>query len=68
MKSAFSAADYDYNPMLVFQQSNVKDSCYVGPCHHGMVSHQVANGGDSFQIWRVATNMLNKQSQTDNKG
>jgi hypothetical protein len=38
------------------------------PCHHGMARPQVADGGDSLQFWRVATNMLNKQSQTADKG
>jgi hypothetical protein len=33
-----------------------------------MVLTQVADGGDDLQIWRVAVNMLNKQSQTANKG
>jgi hypothetical protein len=28
----------------------------------------VADGGDDLQIWRVAANILNKQSQTANKG
>jgi hypothetical protein len=29
---------------------------------------QAADGGDSFQIWRVAANVLNKQLWTANKG
>jgi hypothetical protein len=36
------------------------------PCHHGMAHPQVADGGDDPQIWRVAANMLNKQSRTAN--
>jgi hypothetical protein len=24
------------------------------PCHHGMACSQVADGGDSLQLWRVA--------------
>jgi hypothetical protein len=28
---------------------------------------QVADGGDSRQFWRVAANILNKQSRTDDK-
>jgi hypothetical protein len=32
-----------------------------GPCHHGMVRPQVADGGNSLQIRRVAANGLNKQ-------
>jgi hypothetical protein len=38
------------------------------PCHHGMARSQVADGGDSLQFWRVAANMLNKQSRTADKG
>jgi hypothetical protein len=38
------------------------------PCHHGLVHPQVVDGGDSLQIWRVAVNILNKQSQTADKG
>jgi hypothetical protein len=34
------------------------------PCHRGMARPQVADGGDAFQVWRVAENMLNKQSRT----
>jgi hypothetical protein len=34
------------------------------PCHHGMARPQVANGGDGLQIWRVAANILSKQSRT----
>jgi hypothetical protein len=30
-------------------------SCYVGPCHHGM-AHQVVDGGDRLQAWRVTEN------------
>jgi hypothetical protein len=33
-------------------------------CHHP----QVVDGRDSLQILRVAVNILNKQSQTSNKG
>jgi hypothetical protein len=33
-----------------------------------MVHPKVADGGEDLQIWRVAVNMLNKQSQTTNKG
>jgi len=42
---------------------------YVGPCHHGTARPGVADGGDGFQIWRVAANIQNKkQSRTDDKG
>jgi hypothetical protein len=38
------------------------------PCHHGMARPQVADGGDSLQFWRVAVNILNKRSQSSDKG
>jgi hypothetical protein len=37
-------------------------------CHHDMVRPQVAEGGKGLQIWRVAANILNKQSWTADKG
>jgi hypothetical protein len=33
-----------------------------------MASLQVADGGNGLHIWRVAANMLNKQSWTPDKG
>jgi hypothetical protein len=38
------------------------------PCHQGIARPQVADGGDGLQIWRVAANILNKQSRTADKG
>jgi hypothetical protein len=38
------------------------------PCHHGMARPQVADGGKGLQIWRVAANIVNKQSRTADKG
>jgi hypothetical protein len=38
------------------------------PCHHGKARPPVADGGESLQIWRVAANILNKQSRTADKG
>jgi hypothetical protein len=38
------------------------------PCHHGMARPQFADGGDGLQIWRVAANILNKQSRTADRG
>jgi hypothetical protein len=29
---------------------------------------RVAGGGDGLQVWRVAANILNKQSRTADKG
>jgi hypothetical protein len=31
---------------------------------HGMARPRVADGGVGLQIWRVAANILNKQSRT----
>jgi hypothetical protein len=33
-----------------------------------MARPQVADGGEGLQIWRVAANILNKQSRTADKG
>jgi hypothetical protein len=38
------------------------------PCHHGKVRPQVADVGEGLQIWRLAANILNKQSRTADKG
>jgi hypothetical protein len=37
------------------------------PCHHGMARLQVAHGRDGLQIWRVAANILNKESRSLDK-
>jgi hypothetical protein len=37
-------------------------------CHHKMASPRVADRGDGLQIWRVAANILNKQSSTADSG
>jgi hypothetical protein len=34
------------------------------PCHHGIARPQVAYRRDGLQIWRVAANILNKESRT----
>jgi len=39
----------------------------VGPCHDGTAHPQVADGGRP-PIWRVAANIMNKQSPTADKG
>jgi len=46
----------------------VIESCYVGPCHHGIACPRAADGGDGLQIWRIAVNVLNKQLRTADKG
>jgi hypothetical protein len=40
-------------------------ACYEGPSHHDMACPWVA---DDLQIWMVAANILNKQSQADGNG
>jgi hypothetical protein len=40
----------------------------VASVHHGMARPQVVDGGDGLQIWRVAANILNKQSRIAYKG
>jgi hypothetical protein len=37
------------------------------PCHHGIAHPQVAEGGDGFQIWKIAMNILNKESRRAEK-
>jgi hypothetical protein len=37
-------------------------------CHHGMARPRVADTEDGLQIWRVAANILNKQSRTADSG
>jgi len=42
--------------------------CHVGPCHNDMARPRIADGGDGFQIWKVAAKILNKQSRTTENG
>jgi hypothetical protein len=42
--------------------------CYVGPCYNGVGRPRVGDGGNCLQMWRVASNLLNKQSHTAEKG
>jgi hypothetical protein len=37
-------------------------------CHHGKARPRVEDRGDGLQIWRVAANILNKQSRTADSG
>jgi hypothetical protein len=37
-------------------------------CHHGMEHPHAADREDGLQTWRVAVNILNKQSQTASRG
>jgi hypothetical protein len=63
--------------MRYIQQNNVAAPRSVGknthhvrwvPCHNGMAHPRVADGGENLKIWRVAANILNKQSWTADKG
>jgi hypothetical protein len=40
----------------------------MGPCDHGMARPRTADGRECLQIRRVATNILNKQSRTADRG
>jgi hypothetical protein len=37
-------------------------------CHHGMARPRVADRGDGLHIWRIAANIVNKQSRTADSG
>jgi hypothetical protein len=37
-------------------------------CHHGVTRPRVVDIGDSLQIWRVAANILDKESRTADSG
>jgi hypothetical protein len=53
---------------VYFVMDSVRNHVRWVPCHHGMARPQVADGRNGLQIWRVAANILNKQSLTANKG
>jgi hypothetical protein len=42
----------------------IMNACHVKwvHCQHGMAHPRFADRGDGLQIWRVAVNILNKQS------
>ena len=40
----------------------------LNPCHQDMAHPQLAGAGDGLHLCRVAANILNKQSRTENKG
>jgi hypothetical protein len=52
----------------VTQLYNLEGSVRWVPCHHSMARPQVADGGNTLQVWRVAANTLNKQSRAADKG
>jgi hypothetical protein len=37
-------------------------------CHYGAARPQVADKGGGFQIWKVAANIVNKQSRIEDNG
>jgi hypothetical protein len=48
-----------------------RSPCWGGggvPGHHGVARPRDANGGDGLQLCRVAVIILNKQTQTADKG
>jgi len=61
-----------HNKILLLSHFDIlmlKLSCFVRPSHHRIAHPQVADGGeDSFHIWRVAVNILNKQFRTVDNG
>jgi hypothetical protein len=42
--------------------------CKWVPCHHSMALPQVADGGNSLRMWRVAANISNKESRIAGEG
>jgi hypothetical protein len=58
---------YNYNYYLVTKlHTKYADVKWV-PCHHITARPQVAEGRDGLHIWRLAANILNKQSRTAEK-
>jgi hypothetical protein len=59
--------------IFVCLQSNVVPSSFCiyvecVPCHHSMARPQFADARDGLQKWRVAANILNKQSWPTDRG
>jgi hypothetical protein len=61
-------ANYKNESVMYNNLCGVRGHVKWVPCHHNMVRRQVADGGDGLQIWRVAANILNKQSRTADRG
>jgi hypothetical protein len=56
--------------MIISDKAFGGSPCYVG-CNqngNGKACSWVADGADRHQIWRVATNILNKKSRTADRG
>jgi hypothetical protein len=49
---------------------NMLNNCHVrwGPYHHGMAHPHAVDGGDSLQIWRIATNILRSRQAQPTRG
>jgi hypothetical protein len=48
-------------------KNGVKLVCILDVYHHGMVHPRIADGEEGHQIWKVAVNILNKNSRTADK-
>jgi len=58
----------DEELILVYQLVRIILASKVGPCHHVMARHAVADRGDGLHTaWRIAANILNKQSRKIDK-
>jgi hypothetical protein len=59
-----------FSPKILLSTCSQTPSVYVPPfpCHHSIVHPQVADGGDTLQIWWIAVNILDKQSWTVDRG
>jgi hypothetical protein len=53
--------------MKTYEGVDMKYEVLVFGCHHETAVPQVTAGGDGLQLWRVASNILNKQSRTADK-
>jgi hypothetical protein len=65
---AFRPISYMYSSSPLFMLHALPISSSWVLCHQGMVLPQVADGGDTLQVWRIAGNILNKPSRTADKG
>jgi hypothetical protein len=52
----------------IYQLYTKLELLIIVPCHRGMARPQVRHGGGGLEIWKVGANVLNKQSQTADKG
>jgi hypothetical protein len=56
--------------LIMFGEEFKLWSCHVRwvPRHQGTARPHVADGGDGLQMWKIAANILNKQSRTADNG